>query len=241
MDHFQAIYTGRAAEYHRMIAAEDKDGRILPAIERVAPLGGTRLLDLGTGTGRLPLLLGALPRQIVGLDLHRAMLDENRVQRREVSGRWNLVQADMRALPFCERVFDVAIAGWSIGHLRSWFADTWRREIGHVLAEMARVVEAGGVLVILETLTTGSLTPAPPTNELAEYYAWLEHEHGFVRDVIRTDYHFADAETAAAHTEFFFGAELAVNIQSNRWSDVPEWTGIWAKQLQAYAQPRSSV
>src|SRR5215212_2968139 len=68
MEHFQAIYALRAAEYHQMIAAEDLDGRLLPALERVASLRAKRVIDLGTGTGRLPLLIGGRAAQVIGLD-----------------------------------------------------------------------------------------------------------------------------------------------------------------------------
>src|SRR5690349_3379504 len=98
MDHFQAIYAARAAEYHRMIAAEDLDGRLLPAIERVASLRGKRVIDLGTGTGRLPLLIGGQAAQLVGLDLHRDMLRQHAILCQQQSGRWALVQGDMRSL-----------------------------------------------------------------------------------------------------------------------------------------------
>ena len=56
MDRFQEIYAYHADLYHRMIAAEDVDGNLLPAIERVAPIAEKRILDLGSGTGRLPLM-----------------------------------------------------------------------------------------------------------------------------------------------------------------------------------------
>ena len=58
MDHFQRIYSHEADKYHQAIAVEDVDGNLLPAIERVISLRGKRILDLGTGTGRLPLLFG---------------------------------------------------------------------------------------------------------------------------------------------------------------------------------------
>src|SRR6476469_2930637 len=188
MEHFQAIYAARAAEYHQMIAAEDLDGRLLPAIERVALLRGKRVIDLGTGTGRLPLLIGNLAGQLVGLDLHRDMLRQNLAQRRQRAGRWDLVQGDMRRLPFRSAWADVVTAGWAIGHLRSWFAGDWQAQIGRVLDEMHRVVAPGGALIIMETLSTGSLTPAPPNAALAEYYDWLEQVWGFSRNTIPTDY-----------------------------------------------------
>jgi hypothetical protein len=94
------------------------------------------------------------------------------------------------------------------------------------------------MLVIIETLTTGSLTPAPPTGALAEYYGWLEREWGFWRQIIRTDYVFGSVEEAVARTEFFFGVELASAIRANGWARLPEWTGVWSKRTPVIETPR---
>jgi ubiquinone/menaquinone biosynthesis C-methylase UbiE len=227
MDHFTHIYMHRAQEYHRMIVPEDADGNLLPALLRLGPLEGRRILDLGGGTGRIPLLLAPLHPQIVSLDLHRAMLLEQVHQRARIGGTWPLIQADMRHLPFPNGWADAAIAGWSIGHLRGWYSQDWQAQIGQILHEMQRAVRPGGMLIILETLTTGSLAPAPPSPQLAEYYAWLEGQWGFTREVIATDYQFTSVEQAVEHTEFFFGSKLAQEISAKGWARVPEWTGIW--------------
>jgi ubiquinone/menaquinone biosynthesis C-methylase UbiE len=230
MEHFQLIYTSRAAEYQAMIAAEDAEGQLLSALEAIGPLGGQRVLDLGTGTGRLPQLLADQAGQIVALDLHRAMLRENAAQRERAGAGWHLVQADMGQVPVEAGWADVVTAGWAIGHLRGWYPETWREKIRQVLEEMHRAAMPGGMLVIMETLTTGSLTPAPPTGELAEYYTWLEREWGFWRQTIRTDYVFASVEEAVTRTEFFFGPDLAGAIRTNGWARLPEWTGVWSKR-----------
>lgn len=227
MDHFKSIYTNQAGAYHRMIAAEDVDGALLPALLRVDPLAGKRLLDLGSGTGRIPLLLKRLGARMVSLDLHRAMLRE---QQARAGANWPLVQADMRRLPIRTGWAEAAIAGWSIGHLRGWYAQDWQEQIGQVLSEMQRAVQPGGALIILETLTTGSLTPAPPSPELAEYYAWLEGDWGYRRDVIATDYQFASVDEAVEYTEFFFGAQLSAQIRAMGWARLPEWTGVWSRR-----------
>ena len=148
-----------------------------------------------------------------------------------MAGAWPLAQADMRFLPFPSGWAEVVLAGWSIGHLRGWYADDWQAQIGSVLREMHRAAGPGGTLVIMETLTTGSLTPAPPSQELAEYYAWLEGEWGFQREAIPTDYQFESVDQAVAYTEFFFGEQLASDIRRNNWSRLPEWTGVWSKKI----------
>lgn len=229
MDHFQHIYSHKAAEYHQMIAAEDKHGHLLPALEKVTPLRGKRILDLGTGTGRLPLLMAHQAATMVCLDLYGDMLREHQRQRTQVEGRWGLLQGDMQTLPLRNSSFDIVTVGWAIGHLRTWFADNWRVVIAQVLQEMERVAVSGGTLIIIETLTTGSWQPAPPTPQLAEYYAWLESEWGFRRQTIRTDYHFDDLNDAIAKTEFFFGKKLTQAIQQNHWVQLPEWTGVWSR------------
>jgi ubiquinone/menaquinone biosynthesis C-methylase UbiE len=227
MDHFEAIYSRRAADYQRMIAPEDIDGNLLRALEAITPLSGRRVVDLGTGTGRLPLLLSGRAGAVVGLDLHRAMLRENARQRASCGGAWPLIQGDMRALPLADACADVVTAGWAIGHWRGWRPDDWRAQVAGILREMLRVAAPGGTLVVCETLSTGSLTPAPPTPGLAEYYAWLESDWGFARQTIRTDYQFTSVAEAVRLTEFFFGPELAEKIRANGWARLPEWTGVW--------------
>jgi hypothetical protein len=95
---------------------------------------------------------------------------------------------------------------------------------------MLRALKPNGALIIIETLTTGSTTPAPPTQGLANYYARLENQWGFSRQQIQTDYQFQDLEEAMELSEFFFGAELAVKVRQNNWIRLPEWTGVWWKK-----------
>ena len=229
MDHFEIIYASKAKEYHQMIAPEDVDGNLLPALRQVARFENAVLLDLGSGTGRIPLLVHDLVDQVIALDLNLPMLLEQREQQRISGASWPLIHGDNRRLPFPDHCVDIVTAGWAIGHLRAWFKDDWQTQIGLILNEMERVVVAGGVLIIVETLTTGALKPAPPSQGLAEYYAWLEEAWGYTRHAIQTDYQFASVEEAVAKTEFFFGSKLAELVRQNNWARLPEWTGVWSK------------
>ncbi|MBX3045862.1 MAG: methyltransferase domain-containing protein [Anaerolineales bacterium] len=231
MDHFRNIYTNKAEAYHALIAAEDADGNLLPALQAIAPLAGARVLDLGSGSGRIPLLLGGLDCTIVASDLHYAMLREQQAQRERVQGNWPLVQADGRQTPFASGWADVVTAGWAFGHLVGWYPDAWQQQAGRAIAEMQRTAKPGGTLIIMETLGTGVLQPAPPHAGLAAYYAWLESEHGFVRTAVATDYDFGSVERAVELCSFFFGEEMAERVRANSWSRVPEWTGVWGKRL----------
>ena len=187
-DHYTRIYSSQAAAYHHLIAAEDVDGNLLPALQRIAPLENARLLDLGSGTGRIPLLVHPYTTHITALDLHLGMLRQQAIQRDHIGARWPLILADMRQLPLPSHQFDIVTAGWAIGHFVSWYGDQAQFLITRVLDEMTRVVIPGGALIILETLTTGSDTPAPPTKKLAAYYHWLETECGFNRQERKANY-----------------------------------------------------
>ena len=50
---------------------------------------------------------------------------------------------------------------------------------------------------------------------------------GFSRSWVRTDYVFADEETAARVCGAFFGAPLVERIREHRWSRVPECTAVF--------------
>jgi ubiquinone/menaquinone biosynthesis C-methylase UbiE len=231
MDHYINIYTNHADIYHRMIAAEDVDGNLLSALSKVTPFEGKHILDLGSGSGRLPLLLHKTAGQIVALDLHWGMLNEQQTQRDRNHGYWGLLQGDLRVLPLPENYFDIITAGWAIGHFQDWYPEDWQSQVDRAVHEMVRVVKPGGVLIIIETLTTGSTVPAAPTDGLAKYYDRLESRWGFTRVEIPTDYLFHDLDEAVELADFFFGEELAQKVRENNWVRLPEWTGIWGKQL----------
>lgn len=228
MNHFVKIYKTQAAAYHALIAAEDVDGNLLPALQAITPLTGKVVLDLGSGTGRIPLLLRDLECEFISVDLHHAMLVE---QRKQVGvGDQRLLQADIRGLPLGDKLTDVVIAGWAIGHFTGWYPDAWKDEIQKVLKEMSRALKAGGALIILETMGTGTEQAGRPNTALAEYYAILENELGFSQQIVATDYGFGTVERAAELCGFFFGDEMAEKVRRNGWARVPEWTGIWSKQ-----------
>lgn len=231
MDHYINIYSNHADIYHRMIAAEDVDGNLLPALKKVASFQGKRVLDLGSGSGRMPILLHKNVQQIIALDLHLGMLHEQKQQQYRMNEIWGLLQGDLRVLPFPENYFDVVTAGWAMGHFQSWHTPDWPAQVDRALNEMLRVVKPTGAMIIIETLSTGSPVPTPPTERLGEYYARLENKWGFTAQEISTDYQFQNLEESVELAKFFFGEELGQKIQENHWVRLPEWTGVWGKRV----------
>lgn len=226
MDHFQRIYQQEAEGYTRLMQGADVEGRLAAAFRELTPFSSKKWLDLGTGTGRIPALVAPHVAQLIALDKHRAMLNEQRITH-HAPRTTHFVQADLQAIPLPSHHFDVVTAGWAMGHSRAWFAEQWQAAMGQMVQEMRRVVAPGGIIIIIETMGTGVLTPAPPSAELAEYYTWLEEQWGFTRQVIPIDYAFESVKDAAAVMTFFFGEAMGERVRTNNWQRVPEWAGLW--------------
>lgn len=232
MPSFEEIYAHHADAYDRLVEREDHEGHLLPALAEIAPLDGADVVEFGAGTGRLTRLLALRVGSIRAYDASANMLAvADRHLKAMGLAKYELGLADNKHLPVEDSSADIAIAGWAFGHSLDWYPDRWRHEIGAAVDEMGRVLHPGGTAIILETMTTGSPTPAPPTPGLASYYRWLETERGFSSRSIRTDYRFASLEEAERLTRFFFGDELADRVLSEGWVTLPEWTGLWWRSV----------
>ncbi len=234
MPDFKIIYDKHADQYELLVLREDYQGNILRALNRIRPLDGLDVVELGAGTGRLTCMLAPLIESIQAFDASQHMLDVA-AAKLEKSGltNWQTRVADHRCLPAAERCADVAISGWSVCYTVVDYVETWRDELGKALAEMKRVLRPGGTIIILETLGTGHETPHPPDN-LTAYYAFLENEQGFSHTWIRTDFHFESLAEAETLLGFFFGASFIETMIEKLVSQdpviLPECTGIWYLQ-----------
>jgi ubiquinone/menaquinone biosynthesis C-methylase UbiE len=215
-----------------MVACEDYQGNLLRKLSGICPLTGTRIVEFGAGTGRLTVLLAPLADHIRAFDISGHML-ATATARLAAGGwtNWLAAVADNAHLPVPSGEADLAIEGWSFGHLTGWHPGMWRVEVARVLAEMRRVLRPGGTAIILETLGTGYETPHPPTEALAAFYRLLEDEYGFSSSWLRTDYCFPSPAAGAEATRFFFGDEVADRLLAERRTILPECTGIWWRRF----------
>lgn len=114
-------------------------------IDAIGDLSGGRILDIGTGTGRILELLGKTAEEGVGVDMSREMLAvaRARLQRADLSNCL-VRQADMYQLPYPAGMFDVVTL-----HQVLHYAE--RPEAA--IAEAARVLAPNGRLVVVDFAT----------------------------------------------------------------------------------------
>lgn len=107
-----------------------------------------RLLDIGSGTGRLLELVAPRCEAAVGVDASREMLAlaRGRLAERGLADRCTVRQADMYRLPFPDRAFD-AVTLQMVLH----FAE----DPAAALAEAARVLSPEGTLVVADLAPHG--------------------------------------------------------------------------------------
>ena len=107
---------------------------------RMALDAGGPVLELGCGTGRIALPLGRAGVSLVGIDRSENMLQRarRRVRRSRLTGRVQLIQGDVRSLPFRRR-FSLVMAPYGI--LQSLLHE---RDLAATLAEIRRVLKPGG-------------------------------------------------------------------------------------------------
>ncbi|MFI9808424.1 class I SAM-dependent methyltransferase [Streptomyces sp. NPDC052301] len=124
-------------EYEKAFAASEPHraslGRLL---EGLAP--GSRVLDVGSGTGRpTAQTLAEAGHRVLGVDVSPVMVD---LAARQVPGaRFRL--ADIRELPLDDDSFDAACAYFSLLQMT-------RAEQAAVVAKLARAVRPGGFVVL---------------------------------------------------------------------------------------------
>ncbi len=101
---------------------------------------GQRILEVGCGRGiALPALdLLCKPTRLAGIDIDGSLLDEAGKRLSAGNGQTELIQADVREIPFSEESFDIVIDFGTCYHIT-------HHEMA--LSEITRVLSVGGIFV----------------------------------------------------------------------------------------------
>lgn len=228
-DH-QTIYQQAAGRYDRLVSCEDAAGNLLIELNKITYFEGQQIVELGAGTGRLTRLLAPLARTIHAFDLSPHMLAFAAQRLKGLSiQNCTLTAAEHRAIPLPAASADVVISGWSLCYLAQGDRRIWQPVVQQVLDETYRLIRPHGWLILIETLGTGFETPTAP-EKLLPYYDFLEAQ-GCAQTWIRTDYRFDTVAEAVDLTRFFFGDELADQLERSHQCTLPECTGFWFLQV----------
>jgi ubiquinone/menaquinone biosynthesis C-methylase UbiE len=141
------------------VAADD--ARLLAIVERLSPLYGRVVLDVGCGKGRFARRLTERGAHVVGLDASSGMLAE--------AGGLARVRATARRLPFRRASFDGAMAVEVFEHLAP-------ESLDHVFAEVLRVLKPGGTFVVIDKNACSVDARRPWLPSLA--VKWIDERRG---------------------------------------------------------------
>ncbi len=133
----------QGADWDEMRALDLPAGSVESALLSLVPEHNAgRLLDIGTGTGRVLELLAPRVSQGIGVDASKAMLALARARlARTGLSHCSVRLADMYRLPLADASFDLAVMQMVLHY---------EEEPASVLAEVARVLRPGARLIVID-------------------------------------------------------------------------------------------
>lgn len=118
----------------------DPERKVLAALERIVPLSGKRIADVGTGIGHYPMLLARRTARTYGIESDPDLLAAARERAGEAhQPNIRIVEGDLRRLPLREGAVDVVLTSQIEPD------DSYRPAI----AEALRVLRPNGRLIVI--------------------------------------------------------------------------------------------
>ena len=197
--------------YRRIGEMVDPGRKVLAALERIMPLSGKRIADVGTGIGHYPMLLAKRTARTYGIESDPALLGAARV-RASAAHQPNIrmVEGEPTALPLRDGAVDIVLHGLIEADDDSEPA----------IAEALRVLRPGGRLVVIGYYGRDDVAPLlePETVAHARQATqrrtgwWLRH--GFKIKVVHATLDLRDAEAAHAILPRLYGDRARVFLMS---------------------------
>jgi ubiquinone/menaquinone biosynthesis C-methylase UbiE/DNA-binding transcriptional ArsR family regulator len=132
----------QGADWDEMRALDLPAAEVEAALQRLVPEDAGRLLDIGTGTGRVLELLAPRISRGLGIDASKAMLALARSRLSRAGCAHCAVRlGDMYRLPLADASFDLVVLQMVLHYAE---------DPAGVLAETARVLRPGGVAIVID-------------------------------------------------------------------------------------------
>lgn len=190
------------ALHARLSSAIDPDRKVLAALERIVPLSGKRIADVGTGIGHYPLLLARRTGRTYGIESDANLLAEARRLASEAhQPNIRIVEGDATHLPLHDGAVDIVLSTGIVPDDSS----------GPAIAEALRVLRPGGRLVAIGYYGRDDIGPLLDPETVERSLAatrrgtgwWLRH--GFKIKVVHTRIDLGDRELAHALLPRLYG------------------------------------
>ncbi len=170
-------------------AAMDRQGEVVRFLDAHLPYGG-RVLDVGAGDGFTAERLQSARRSICALEPAALLV------RRDRPVGW--VRGDVAELPFSNDAFAAAYATWA------YFFPSYH-DVRPGLAELDRVVQPGGLVVVIDNLGGDEFTALAEHPESLSADSEFWKKRGFVLHELESAFEFETLEDARALLGFYFG------------------------------------
>lgn len=138
------LYDRWSKNYDKAKQASQQDDAVMlarPLLERISDVPAPLVLDVATGTGRLPFALFAQPDfngNVIAVDISFGMLEQASNKLAPHHGRFSLLQYKTFPLPFQDETFDVVCCVEALELIGEKQA---------AVTELARLLRPGGVLL----------------------------------------------------------------------------------------------
>lgn len=199
------------ALYRQLGDMVDPGRKVLAGLERIVPLSGKRIADVGTGIGHYPMLLARRTARTYGIESDPALLGEARL-RASAAHQPNIrmVEGEPTALPLRDGAVDIVLHGLIEAE------DAWLPAISEAL----RVIRPGGRLVVIGYYGRDDVAPLMEPEVVAEARRatqrrsgwWLRH--GFRIKVVHARLDLRDDEAAHAILPRLYGDRARAFLMS---------------------------
>ncbi|MGH2358102.1 MAG: class I SAM-dependent methyltransferase [Candidatus Limnocylindria bacterium] len=182
-----------AALHARLAEAIDPERKVLAALERITPLSGRRIADVGTGIGHYPMLLARTTARTYGIESNPELLSVARQRAAEAhQPNIRIVEGEPDRLPLRDAAVDIVLSSGVDPDDRSLPA----------VDEALRVLRPGGRLIVIGyygrddvgALLEPEVVAAAREATQRRSGWWLRH--GFKIKVVHTRIDLGDPDTA---------------------------------------------